>query len=90
MLFFMTIENEADCNKLTELYEAHSKVMYRVAYSIMRDHFAAEDVVQEAFIRLEKNIFKISQIRCNETRAFLVTIVRNLAINAYNDRKKLL
>ena len=54
----MTIENEADRNKLAELYKAHSKIMYRVAYSVLKDRYEAEDVVQEAFIRLEKIFLK--------------------------------
>ena len=46
--------------EVTELYEAHALSLIRLAYVILGDRAAAEDVVQEAFLKLYK---RWSQLR---------------------------
>jgi RNA polymerase sigma-70 factor (ECF subfamily) len=87
--FLMTIDDSKTRSKLEELYKTYYKEMYITAYSILRDHHEAEDVVQNAIIRLSNNLKKISKIKCKKTRSYLVIIVRNLSYNVYNKRKKL-
>jgi RNA polymerase sigma-70 factor (ECF subfamily) len=45
-------------------------------------------MVQNVIIRLENHLDKITEITSKKTRAYLMIIVRNLSINAYNKRKK--
>ena len=85
--FLMTIENERVRNKLEEIYLTYYRDMFVTAYSILKDHHEAEDMVQDAVLRLSKNLNKISDIKCKKTRSYLVIIVRNLSLNAYNKRK---
>ncbi len=85
--FLMTIEDEETRSKLEEIYTTYHRDMYITAYSILKDHHESQDIVQEAIIRLSKNLYKISDIKCKKTRAYLVIIVRNLSYNAYNKRK---
>lgn len=58
----MTVENEKVRNKLEEIYLAYHKDMYVKAYSILKDHHDAEDIVHDAILRLSKNLHKISDI----------------------------
>jgi len=74
--------------RFEEIYALYSHVMLRVAKGILKDEHLAEDAVQEAFIRIGKNIAKISQINCPQTRAFVVIIVRNVALTILNDQHK--
>src|SRR5660398_173738 len=85
--FLMTIEDEETRSKLERIYKNYHRDMYITAYSILKDHYESQDIVQEAIIRLSKNLYKISDIECKKTRAYLVIIVRNLSYNAYNKRK---
>ena len=85
--FLMTIENERVRNKLEEIYLTYYRDMFITAFSILQDHHEAEDMVQDAVLRLSKNFNKISDIKCKKTRSYLVIIVRNLSLNAYNKRK---
>lgn len=62
--------------------------MIHTAMNILKDQQLAEDAVHQAFLRLMNNLEKISDVTCNKTRSFLVIIVRNIAINIYNKRKK--
>lgn len=83
----MTIENEKTRNMLQEIYKTYYRDMYITAYSILKDHHTAEDVVQETILRLYNKLYKIPEVKCKKTRAYLVIITRNLSYNAYNKRK---
>lgn len=88
LLLLMTIENEQTRNKVEEIYRLYRKLLYYTAYDVLKDHHEAEDVVQSAIIKICDHIQKINDIQCNKTKGFLVIIVRNLAINIYNQRKR--
>lgn len=85
---FASIEDEQSRSKLEDLYTRYSRDMFKVAFRILDDYQLAQDAVQSAFINLIDNIDKIEEINCNRTRAFVVIIVRNIAINLYRKRKK--
>lgn len=87
IVYFTTIENEKIRNKLQEIYMTYYRDMYITAYSILKDHHAAEDVVQETILRLYNKLDKIPEVKCKKTRAYLVIITRNLSYDAYNKRK---
>lgn len=87
--FLMAIEDEKKRSKLEKIYIEYHKAIYVTAYSILKDHYEAEDVVQDAVFRLADNLHKISEIKCKKTLSYLVIIVRNLSYNVYNKRKGL-
>lgn len=82
------LKNDAEENKFEQLYLAYRQVMYYAANSILKDPAAAEDAVQQAFMRILNHMDKISEVNCPQTKSFVVIIVRNVAINLYNSRKK--
>lgn len=59
-------------------YKYERKAYYR-AYSFMKDEQDALDVLQEAFISIAKNFYKIKDIDSKETRNYIMTIVENRA-----------
>jgi len=77
----MAIENETDRSKATEIYLKYYSTMLYIAKSILHDQASAEDAVQEAMIKIFKNLEKISDISCYKTRCYIVIIVRNTALN---------
>lgn len=88
-VLLMAIEDAQTRTKLEKIYLKYQQDMYVTAYAILKDHYAAEDIVQDAIINLSKNLSKISDIECKKTRSYLVIIVRNLAYNLYNKQKKI-
>ena len=48
----------ASDDKFNQIYELYYKLMYKVSYSILQNFEDTEDVLQEAFIRIDKNILK--------------------------------
>jgi RNA polymerase sigma-70 factor (ECF subfamily) len=86
--FMLMLEAGEKRDKLEELYITYRKELYYVAYQILHNHYDAEDVIQNAFIKIAKFIDKINEIECKKTRAYLVIIVRRLCFDRYNEKKK--
>jgi RNA polymerase sigma-70 factor (ECF subfamily) len=62
-----------------QLFEGHSEALRRYAQRIVRSRDAAEDLVQDAFLRLWRSWGRV-EIGPN-TRAYLYVLTRSLALN---------
>lgn len=80
------IDTNEDKKRFEELYYTYRNLMYRAAFDILKNQQDAEDALQEAFISIAKNFSKISEIKCPQTKAFVVIIIRN---TSYNMLKKI-
>lgn len=63
---------------MEDLVRAHAQTVFRVAYSLVRNHADAEDVVQETFLRVLKH-GRMDKIENH--RAWLVKIAWRLALD---------
>ena len=68
-----------------ELYELTHRIVFYSVLAILKDRSIAEDIVQDTYLRMLKNI---SRYEDNNFIGYLVTMARNLAINEYTLRKK--
>lgn len=59
MIYISMLETEEDKDIFIQLHDEYSGVMFKRAYSILRDTALAEDVVQESFIRILKILKKL-------------------------------
>src|SRR3954470_1429350 len=57
----------------------HSRFVFRLTYSILRNHSDAEDATQEVFIRVFKNKDKIADVR--ETKLWLAKIAWRVSLD---------
>lgn len=89
LIFGIIIDDEFTRHKIEELYRLYRKLLFYTAYSILKDYHEAEDVVHSAIIKICNHLDKLEDIKCNKTKAFLVIIVRNIAINVYNKKKRI-
>jgi RNA polymerase sigma factor (sigma-70 family) len=70
----------------SQLIEAQIPALRRYAYALLRDHDAADDLVQDCLERaLSRWYLRRSE---GDLRAWLFTILRNLCINAYRARER--
>jgi len=69
-----------DLTTLTAAYGEHNRAVYRLAYRILNDHFAAEDVVQDAFLKLWTGAAQYDPAR-GPILGLLLTIARHKAID---------
>jgi RNA polymerase sigma-70 factor (ECF subfamily) len=64
---------------LPALVGTYSTLLFRVAHSVLRSRSDAEDVVQDAFVRVLEHRSKLPEVR--EMRVWLVRIAWNLALD---------
>ena len=62
-------------SKLEKMYKLYWDAMFATANGILKDQYLAEDAVQEAFLRIARNLSKVRDAASQEARAFAVVIV---------------
>lgn len=67
------------------LYDRYGRLGFAVAYRVLGEHGAAEDVVQEAFLAVWRRVGSFDPARGN-ARSWLLTIVRNGAVDRRRGR----
>lgn len=76
---------KGDETAFVEIYEATHRLVYYTIYQILKDSELAKDIMQDTYLKVHE---KIDSYRSDSPKAWIMTIARNLAINAYNRRKK--
>lgn len=75
-----------DQDALGELWERHARPMYSLALRILRDPGWAEEVLQDAFIRLWSNPGAYDPSR-GDLRRWLLTLTHHAAVNGLRGRR---
>lgn len=57
----------------------HARLVYRIAYSVLRNHHDAEDASQEVFLRVWKHRAKLSAV--NDVKAWVARIAWRVAVD---------
>ena len=81
--------NTDDKNKFESIYNRHKNDLYHQALNIVKNEKDAEDVLQEAFIKIAKNIKSIDDIESKETLSFLIVITKNTAYDYIRKSSKI-
>lgn len=89
LIFLSMLESDRERRVFSELYNQYGNAMLRVAQRYFpEDPQDAEDAVQNAWLKVVKNILKIQEIPCKKRGAYLVIIVRNEAIAILRKRRR--
>lgn len=84
MIMYMSlIDNEDDKIKFEDIYNRYKKMMFWIANQILKDERDIDEVVQDSFIKIIRNLDKIEKINSKKTKSFISIIVKNTAIDAY-------
>jgi RNA polymerase sigma-70 factor (ECF subfamily) len=81
----MPLIGEKDPEAFEVFYDRHGGVAYSLAYRIVGEKAAAEDVTQEAFISVWRSGARFDRTR-GSVRSWMLSIVRNRAIDALRSR----
>lgn len=89
-----TDRNESDHSKvehgqhqaLEALVREHSRMVYRIAYAVLRRHHDAEDATQEAFMRVLRYSTELSGVE--EPKAWLARIAWRVAVDRLKQRER--
>lgn len=86
LVYLQFIDDPKERVLFETLYERERARMFNTANMILHNDADAEDAVHEAFIKIAKNMSKISGMGRHKQQKYLVTTVRRKAIDIY--RKK--
>ncbi|HXC97376.1 MAG TPA: sigma-70 family RNA polymerase sigma factor [Edaphobacter sp.] len=78
-LALSSMEGVGSETDLTAMVESYSSLLFRVVHSVLRNQAEAEDVVQDAFVRVLEHRRRLPEVR--ETRVWLIRIAWNLALD---------
>lgn len=82
------VDSPEDKRKIERLYEKYDSLMFHVARKILTVNEDVEDAVFSAWERIIKNIDKISEVECKETKNFIVIITERISIDYYRKQKR--
>lgn len=88
LIYALTIVKPADRPKLERLYLEYRSVMFCAANEILHNEHETEDAVQQAFMKIAENLDKVPDELSSKTKAFVVTIAENTAIDRYRKLKR--
>jgi RNA polymerase sigma-70 factor (ECF subfamily) len=81
----MPLVGERDPEAFEVLYDRHGGVAYSLAYRIVGEKVAAEEVTQEAFISIWRSGARFDRTR-GSVRSWMLSVVRNRAIDFLRSR----
>lgn len=76
--------SEAESSEFEAVVRQHAQFVYKIAYFVLRNHYDAEDVTQETFVRVMKQQRQLREI--HDLRAWLARIAWRLAISRGRDK----
>lgn len=80
--------SQAEPAMFAVLMEKYQQPLYRAAYRIVRSREEAEDIVQEAFVKIYKNADKFEKLEGIEFKSWAYKITINTAITHYRKLKR--
>ena len=86
--FTQMLETADERLKIEEIFHTYGNLMYHVANKILNNNHDAEDAVQQAMLAIYQNLEKFSEIKCPQSRSFIVTVVERKAIDLYRAKQR--
>lgn len=80
-IVILAIESDSDREYMTSLYKDHHALMLKTAWNYTRNKADVEDIVSDSCASLIVNIEKLRNMERNALRVYIVTTVRNTAID---------
>lgn len=77
-------------NKFESFYNKYKSLLYRQALGLVGNESDAEDILQNAFIKIARNIKAIGSTDSKETLSFLIVITKNTAYDFMRKESKIL
>ncbi len=74
---------------INDIFETMNLKMYNISFNILGDKFDVEEALSETFIKIIKNIDKISSLPKSQVEPYCVTILKNETMNVIRNRKKI-
>lgn len=83
------LETEEDRNKMAQIYEEYSGLVFSIAKDFLKNQQDAEDAMHDTFLKIAKNIKGVEEITSHKTKGFVIIIVENVCKD-FLKRKKII
>lgn len=77
-----------DDSLLSELFTEYRQMMFKIAFSILRNNADAEDAVQETFLHISNNFERVSEIPVDDRVRYITKIVKNVCYDQIRIKKR--
>jgi RNA polymerase sigma-70 factor, ECF subfamily len=71
--------DDVSATQVEKLVREHSRLVYRIAYAVLRRHHDAEDATQETFVRVLRYSAKLAEVE--DPKTWLARIAWRVAVN---------
>lgn len=88
VLLLSTLETEEEKSKFKAIYYEYRMLMANRAFDILGDRGLTEDAVQNAFLKILKNIKCVGEVKSTKTKNFVVIITENCAKDIYRKERR--
>jgi RNA polymerase sigma-70 factor (ECF subfamily) len=78
--------DESRANTIEQLVRLHSRLVYRIAYAVLRSHHDSEDATQETFLRVLRYRSKLDAVE--DAKTWLARIAWRVAVDRGRKRGK--
>ena len=87
--YLSMVETDEEKDLVTKLYTVYDKMMYYIAFGILKNKQDAEDAVSDTFVRIIRLYFdKVADPESDKTKAFMIVAVKSTAKNLYRKRQR--
>lgn len=88
ILCLTLIDDEEETLKFEEIYNKYRLQMIYTAQKILGNYHDAENAVQDTFIKIARNMKKISKLNSNEVFSYVIKAVQNTSINLLESKER--
>jgi RNA polymerase sigma-70 factor (ECF subfamily) len=79
----MQMKRESGVTDFETLYRTYNRLCYKAAYAILNSHTLSEDAVQDAFLKLSRNMSLAQNLSGKKTGVFFIILGRSSALDIY-------
>ncbi len=87
-LYHLLIDNPDDCIKFDKIVYEYEGMIKRVAFSVTKDSFYADEAAQSALISIARNISHIKTDNVNMLKSYIYTVAENAGIDAWRRKMR--
>ena len=81
LIYLALLSDPSKDDLFNEIYNTYRFKLYWCIEKILHNHHNSEDALQETFVHIAENIHKLSDVSSQNTKRYISTIAKNVAIN---------